>query len=246
MYDFVQPFLPSTSTAGNYPHVTLTYAASLDSCIALSPGKPTRLSGPLSKDFTHYLRTRHDAILVGVGTAIADDPGLNSRLADHDSLDQQPQPVVLDPHGRWGINRDSRVVRTAREGRGKGPWIIFAEGVEYPPTQKSVVEECGGRVISVPLSDEMPELKWVDILKELKKHGISSLMVEGGARVINDLLRDGNKELVSSLVVTIAPVFLGTGAVNVSPPQRKDGQTLLSDVAWHALGEDMIMCGRIK
>ncbi|KAI0393184.1 bacterial bifunctional deaminase-reductase [Xylariaceae sp. FL0594] len=67
------------------PFVTLTFATSLDSMLALGPGIRTALSGPRSKAMTHYLRSRHDAICVGVGTAIADDPGLNCRLAAADA-----------------------------------------------------------------------------------------------------------------------------------------------------------------
>src|SRR5947207_2217592 len=72
----------SSLTPTAKPHVTLTYAASLDSSISLSPGTQTHLSGHLSKAMTHYLRSRHSAILIGVGTAAVDDPGLNCRLDD--------------------------------------------------------------------------------------------------------------------------------------------------------------------
>jgi 2,5-diamino-6-(ribosylamino)-4(3H)-pyrimidinone 5'-phosphate reductase len=67
------------------PFVTLTFATSLDSMLAHGAGIRTALSGPRSKAMTHYLRSRHDAICVGVGTAIADDPGLNCRLAATDA-----------------------------------------------------------------------------------------------------------------------------------------------------------------
>lgn len=89
---FLQPYLPpplpspdsyepvSVTTASPYPHVTLTYAQSLDGAIAAAPGVQTALSGPESKAMTHYLRSQHDGILVGIGTAMADNPSLNCRL----------------------------------------------------------------------------------------------------------------------------------------------------------------------
>jgi 2,5-diamino-6-(ribosylamino)-4(3H)-pyrimidinone 5'-phosphate reductase len=89
---FLIPYLPlplpspdtfeplSAKPATPYPHVTLTYAQSLDGAIAAAPGVQTALSGPESKAMTHYLRSQHDGILVGIGTAMADDPSLNCRL----------------------------------------------------------------------------------------------------------------------------------------------------------------------
>ncbi|KAJ0388844.1 hypothetical protein ATCC90586_010655 [Pythium insidiosum] len=74
------------------PMVTLTYAQSLDGSIAAQRGTPTLLSGPASMTMTHRLRTLHDGILVGIGTILADNPSLNTRLVDGPS----PQPVVLD------------------------------------------------------------------------------------------------------------------------------------------------------
>lgn len=90
--DFLNPYLPpplqtpdsyepvSTTRASPYPHVTLTYAQSLDGAIAAAPGTQTALSGAESKAMTHYLRSQHDGILVGVGTVLADNPSLNCRL----------------------------------------------------------------------------------------------------------------------------------------------------------------------
>src|SRR4051812_7789929 len=96
--------LQNTANRGNTsrPHVTLTFATSLDSQLSLAPGVRTTLSGPRSKAMTHYLRSKHDAILVGVGTAIADDPGLNCRLHGvggygGQGLEGQPRPLILDP-----------------------------------------------------------------------------------------------------------------------------------------------------
>ena len=99
----IEKYLPRENSFSRLqrPHVTLTYAASLDSQIALAPGTATALSGPESKAMTHFLRTRHDAILIGSGTAIADNPTLNSRLNDTTGRrpERQPRPVILDRRG---------------------------------------------------------------------------------------------------------------------------------------------------
>ncbi len=74
------------------PLVTLSYAQDLDGSIAKRRGEPTSISGPESLEFTHRLRAAHDAILVGIGTVISDDPQLNVRFAKGND----PQIVVLD------------------------------------------------------------------------------------------------------------------------------------------------------
>ena len=253
MYDFLEPFLPPSPSKRqddpiSAPFVTLTYATSLDSSISLGSDAPTHLSGPESKRLTHHVRSRHDAVLVGVGTAVADDPGLNCRLDDIDDVNRQPRPVVIDPHGRWPVHHASRVVQTAREGRGKGVWVICAEGLEYPRERRAVVEGCGGQIVRVRMDG--PRMDWNTILGALARRHVNSVMVEGGASVINQLLAPANGLLLDSVIITIAPVFLGQGGVQVSPLQRRheDGSPApaarLRDVVWRALGDDVILCGR--
>lgn len=260
------------------PFITLTYAQSLDSAIATSPGARTALSGAATKAMTHFLRSRHDAILVGVGTAAADDPGLNCRLEVEMSGGHQPRPVVVDPGARWDVGVGSKVVHLAREGRGLGPWVLCAEGVEPDPGRRAVLEGVGGRYIAVEgvggvgrEGDEKagkgkgkeseeeeqdgsrPVLTWDSIFGLLWEEGINSVMVEGGATVINDLLLLANEglDVVDSVIVTIAPVWLGAGGVTVSPERPVDAQMRrmpgprLTDVMWSQMGDDMVLCGRI-
>lgn len=227
------------------PFVTLTYAQSLDSHIALGPGVRTALSGPASKAMTHHLRSRHDAILVGVGTAVADDPGLNCRVAGGAT----PRPVVLDPRGRWGVSAESKVVRLAAEGRGKAPWVLGAGG-----KGRGAVEGVGGRYVDVPGREEdgRVRVEWADLLGMLAREGVGSVMIEGGGAVINELLALVNRgeDVVDSVIVTIAPTWLGDGGVRVAPPRGSDGQGVpgprLREVTWTQMGEDMVLCGKVK
>ncbi|KAL2153261.1 hypothetical protein VTH82DRAFT_4416 [Thermothelomyces myriococcoides] len=229
--------------AGKKVHLTLTYAHSLDAAISRAPGVRTALSGPESKAMTHYLRTRHDAILVGVGTAVADDPGLNSLVS-------QPRPVVLDPRGRWLVGAESKVVRLAAEGKGLGPWVFVGEGVVVDEERRQLLERAGGGYVAVPLGRK-GRFEWEDVLGALERKGIRSVMVEGGGEVINSLLADDNKAFVDSVIVTIAPTWLGKDGVVVSP-SRTEGlggeppeQLRLTDVIWCPMGEDVVLCGRI-
>ena len=255
------------------PFVTLTYAQSLDSAIASGPGLRTALSGAATKSMTHFLRSRHDAILVGVGTATADDPGLNCRLEVEMSGGHQPRPVVLDPRARWGLRAESKVVQLAREGRGLGPWVLCAEGAVPDPERVKVLDGVGGRYIVVEEAGRVvveegeggeieeeggggrrPALTWDNIFGVLWEEGINSVMVEGGATVINDLLLLANEglDVVDSVIVTVAPVWLGAGAVTVAPQRPVDVMNMrrvpgprLTDVMWSQMGDDMVLCGRI-
>ncbi|KAK0672323.1 dihydrofolate reductase-like domain-containing protein [Cercophora samala] len=242
----LEPYLPpSTSSTSSKPFLTLTYATSLDASLALAPGVRTTLSGPYSKSMTHYLRTRHDAILVGCTTAIVDNPALNSRLESITSLDQQPRPVILDPKGRWDFSEDSQVIRLAAEFRGKGPWVVTTRGREVKE-RSELLERVGGKYLFLE-TGENDRFKWGDVLRVLGEEGVKSVMVEGGGEVINSLLINPENRLVDSVIITIAPTWLGKGGVVVSP-SRQEGQTSqlrLRDISWQPHGEDVVLCGRI-
>jgi 2,5-diamino-6-(ribosylamino)-4(3H)-pyrimidinone 5'-phosphate reductase len=232
------PLEPEETEPASRPFVTLTYATSLDSHLSIAPGVQTALSGPESKALTHHLRTFHDAILIGASTAVADDPGLNSRLPGT-TLSQQPRPIILDPTFRWQLTRESRVLRTTRDGQGLAPWVFVAKEPEAGDVRVGVLEEVGGQLVVLEQEDGK-EWGWEKILAKLAELGIKSVMVEGGARVANGLLKRG--DLVDSVVVTVAPVYLGKGGVNVSP----EGVVRFRDVAWCTLGRDVVMAGRVE
>jgi 2,5-diamino-6-(ribosylamino)-4(3H)-pyrimidinone 5'-phosphate reductase len=201
---------------------------------------------------THYLRSHHDAILIGVGTAIADNPSLNCRIQGVGGyggvgLEGQPRPIVIDPRGRWEFNGESKVMKLASEGKGKAPWIVTSCGMEEG--KRRVLEDVGGRVLQV--GEREGRMEWMEIVDVLAKEGVRSVMIEGGGAVINDLLSVESFRLVDSVIVTIAPVWLGKGGVQVCPEARvDDGQRVpvgrLRDVKWVPLGEDVVLCGHPK
>ncbi|KAI1818019.1 dihydrofolate reductase-like domain-containing protein [Poronia punctata] len=287
------PTQKSRATGGSsspLPFVTLTFATSLDSALALGQGIRTALSGPRSKAMTHYLRSRHDAICVGVGTAIADDPGLNCRLEVEEEKEEeeeeacvssdaktnidtgaggvvdsiattttrnarQPRPIIVDPRLRWDFTADSKVMRLARLGKGLAPYILTF--VKDPPEHKrQILSQVGGKFIVVDPGLDNSEGKeaadsrrfdWVDILSAIRREGLNSVMIEGGGEVINSLLSE-NASLVDSVIVTIAPIWLGQGGVIVSPPRIGGPDrpvARLTDTMWLPLGEDVVLCGRI-
>ncbi|CAK7567040.1 MAG: 2,5-diamino-6-(ribosylamino)-4(3H)-pyrimidinone 5'-phosphate reductase [Sporothrix epigloea] len=275
----IEPYLPPRSPAGSQssitqsanivrPFVTLTFATSLDSSLALAPGVRTALSGPQSKAMTHYLRSRHDAILVGVGTAEADDPALNCRIAAADTADagssnfstistHQPRPIVIDPHDRWSLTHSSRVLATQRCGLGLAPYIITAVR-EPDETKRLLLERHGGKYIFLDIihdaskkkGDGTASFRWKDIMTCVASNGLRSIMIEGGGTVINTLLAPENSTFVDSIIITIAPTWLGRGGVVVSPDRVYDKNNFaiaasrLSDVKWQQLGDDVVLCGR--
>ncbi|KAK6499598.1 2,5-diamino-6-(ribosylamino)-4(3H)-pyrimidinone 5'-phosphate reductase [Arthrobotrys musiformis] len=244
------PYLPPANT-DDLPSVTLTFASSLDSALSLAPGTQTLLSGPLTKAMTHYIRTFHSAILVGASTAISDDPGLNSRL---EGAKRQPIPIVLDPNARWGITESSRVVQTAKQGKGHAPFIIISSNRwddEVVVERRNMLQKYGGGYIGIDV-DNLGRFKWEDILSRLRQElRIESLMVEGGANVINSLLEDEkSRGFVDNVIITIAPTWLGKGGVVVSPERRPNGEgqytpPRLKEVKWIPMGDDVVLCGKL-
>jgi 2,5-diamino-6-(ribosylamino)-4(3H)-pyrimidinone 5'-phosphate reductase len=239
------------------PHLTLTYAMSLDSKISLGPGASTALSSSLTGSMAHYIRSRHDAILVGVGTANADDPSLNCRYsADGKSVvgfDKQPIPIILDPSGRWNCRRECKVLQLARSGKGKPVfWMVNKARIRNIDTVRRDNFEGAGFIVPLDEPDATCVLDWGFLLRRLSSCGIASVMVEGGGRVIEDLLREHNQKFVSSVIITIAPVWLGKGGVDVSPA-RKNGAGhrevgRLDTVRWLPLSNspDGVIAGRFK
>lgn len=259
----IEPYLPPAfSSAGlnaesnhdrSTPFVTLTFAQSLDAAISLTPGTQTTLSSPETKAMTHFLRSKHDAILVGVGTAVADDPSLNCRI-EGATINDQPRPVIIDPDHRW-IVTESNCWRLASQRLGRRPLVIVDHNIdgEFNHALHKMMEDNDSlyvvmprEVVSTPRG-AVSEISWIRILKMLKGRGYGSVMIEGGATVITSLLRPENLHLVDSVIVTIAPTWLGQGSVTVSPGRRQDhGETLrLRDTKWHQFGEDVVMCGRV-
>lgn len=246
--EWIEPYLPCPVpwVTKHRPFVTLTYASSLDAALTLVPGQQTWLSGPQSTAMTHYLRSKHDAILVGVGTAIAANPSLNCRLADTEN--SQLQPVIIDPSGRWHMDQSSSVIRAYENGNGKAPWIVTS--TEPSRHNRELLDRIGGRFLIMERTDERGQISWTEIMAALHRQCIRSVMVEGGANVINSLLSPENKHLLDSVIVCIAPMWFGHGSASAIP--SRDGVTStntlarLHDIKWHQLGDDAILCALVN
>jgi 3,4-dihydroxy 2-butanone 4-phosphate synthase/GTP cyclohydrolase II len=207
--------------------VTLSYAQSLDGSLAARRGEPLALSGPAAAALTHGLRAEHAAILVGIGTVLADDPSLTVRHAAGPS----PQPVVLDSRLRFPLQ--ARLLRHPR-----GVWIVCTEADQQ---KRLALQSAGARLLDLP-PDSAGRVSLPALLTCLADEEVDSLMVEGGARVIQAFLSQG---LADYLVLTIAPMFVG-GLHAVQGPLPGPGFPRLEDAGYEQLGEDLIVWGRIK
>ena len=210
------------------PFVTLTYAQSLDGSIAARRGEPLALSGGESLRLTHRLRAAHRGILVGVGTVLADDPRLTTRLGEGA---RDPQPVVLDR--RLRTPPDSRLVA----GGGPAPWIAAAPDAD--PRRERRLAAAGARVVRLPEGEGGIDLR--ALLDYLRGRRVESLMVEGGARVITSFLAT---RLVDHLVLTIAPRFVGGLPAVAGNGERPAVLPRLSGLRHRQLGADLVVWGR--
>jgi diaminohydroxyphosphoribosylaminopyrimidine deaminase/5-amino-6-(5-phosphoribosylamino)uracil reductase len=160
--------------------VILKLAVSLDDKIAASGGKPVAITGEAARTRVHLLRAQSDAILVGIGTVLADDPLLTCRLPGMEA--RSPVRVVLDRALR--IPSNSRLVHSARE---TPLWVITSELAEAPAAMK--LGAVAAQVIRVPPAASGLDLPAV--LRALAERGITRLMVEGGSRVASSFVAAG-------------------------------------------------------
>jgi diaminohydroxyphosphoribosylaminopyrimidine deaminase/5-amino-6-(5-phosphoribosylamino)uracil reductase len=172
--------------------VTLKLATSLDGRIATAAGESRWITGPQAREAVHRLRAEHDAVLVGVETALADDPELTVRLEGWSG--PRPARVVLDSRQR--LADGCKLVATARD----IPTYLITTTTPEPR-----LVEAGVRVLQVrAIGDERPQLH--DVVETLASEGLQRLFVEGGGQVAGSFLRCG---LVDRLEWFRAPMVIG-------------------------------------
>ena len=172
--------------------VTLKLATSLDGRIATSAGESRWITGEESRVQVHRLRAEHDAVVIGIETALADDPELTVRLPGYGG--PQPARVVLDSRQR--LTLDGKLARTARD----SPTDVVATGAAEP-----ALTEAGVRVLTAPaVGEDRPDLK--SVVQALASAGLSRLFVEGGGQVAGSFLRCG---LVDAIEWFRAPIVIG-------------------------------------
>jgi diaminohydroxyphosphoribosylaminopyrimidine deaminase/5-amino-6-(5-phosphoribosylamino)uracil reductase len=183
------------------PHVILKLAVSVDDKIGAAGGEPVAITGEAARARVHLLRAQSDAILVGIGTVLADDPLLTCRLPGMEA--RSPVRVVLDRALR--IPGDSRLVHSARE---TPLWVMTSELAEAPAAAK--LGAAGAQVIRIPTTPA-PGFDLPGVLRALAGKGITRLLVEGGSHVAASFVA---ADLVDEAWLLRGPAAIGDDGVN--------------------------------
>ena len=181
------------------PQVFLKLAVSKDGFIGREGEGQVRISGPLSMRKVHGFRAKNDAILVGSGTALADDPQLTCRLPGLES--RSPVRVIVDRCARLPL--ESKLVRTCVD---VPVWLICGNDADAEKIE--VLAAAGVNVIRVPAEED--GVKPSVILSALATRGITRLMVEGGSRMASSFL---GADLVDDLCVVTGDLTVGAGGI---------------------------------
>ena len=213
------------------PYVVLKYAQTLDGRIATASGDAKWISGPGERHVTgRALRAACDAVAVGAGTVLADNPMLTVRMVPGAS----PIRVILDSTLR--LPSDAHVFGTDAR-------TIVLTTERSSPARRANLQERG---VTVAVVREAPDgIDLPDGLAQLQRLGIRSLLVEGGARVITSMLRE---RLVDRVVVAVAPLLLGKGTEAVGDLGINlvaDGLQLANRTV-HQAGSDLLIAGDLN
>jgi GTP cyclohydrolase II len=222
--------LGTVSATEARPYVVLKYAQTLDGRIATHTGDSKWISCEAERRTSHALRAACDAVLVGIGTVLADDPQLTVRLVPGAS----PLRIVLDATLR--LPPDAQVLGDT------GPTLVVTTERSDSSRRKALQ----GHGVGVHVVEAHPP--WgVDLeatLRLLRARGVRALLVEGGGTVITSFLRE---RLVNRLIVGIAPTILGAGTDAVGDLETASvaDSLRLRERAVHAVGDDVLIAGNL-
>jgi diaminohydroxyphosphoribosylaminopyrimidine deaminase/5-amino-6-(5-phosphoribosylamino)uracil reductase len=181
------------------PHVTLKLAVSADGMIGTRGGERMIITSKEAFTAVQAMRTSFDAVMVGIGTVLVDNPRLTVRLPG--LTDRTPTRVILDATARLPL--ESNLVQTA----GEVPLMVIV-GPQAPATQRTALEAAGARILTVDVASGGIDLR--QALEALAKAGFSRVFAEGGAEVAASLVAG---DLIDEVVIFRAPVVVGPNGV---------------------------------
>jgi diaminohydroxyphosphoribosylaminopyrimidine deaminase / 5-amino-6-(5-phosphoribosylamino)uracil reductase len=228
-----QPFRKHAITGR--PHVLFKSAMSLDGKVATATGDSKWISGEESRKLVHRWRAEMDAVCIGIGTALADDPLLTART---DDAARQPRRVVFDSEARLPL--DSNLVRTAHE----IPLIVVVSRMAARASADAL-RAAGAEILTAAGGTEIERAQTG--LNKLGELGIQSVLLEGGPRLAGAFLDAGE---IDELRIFVAPIAVGGRSARV--PFEGEGSESI-EAAQRALslsservGEDILLRGRLK
>ncbi len=215
------------------PWVLAKWAMTLDGKLATRSGDSRWISSDESRQRVHRLRGRMDAIVVGIGTALADDPLLTARPAGP----RVPLRIVLDSRARLPLA--SQLVRTAAQAG-----VMVVVGPAAAAERCRALEQAGCEVWRCDAPS--PPERWEQLLHELGRRRLTNLLCEGGGQVLGSLF---DAQLVDEVHVFVAPRLIG--GARATPALAGEGQEWmaqawrLDDAAWETVGGDLYVRGRV-
>ena len=179
------------------PYVTMKVAMSLDACIATNSGESKWITCHESRRRSHVLRSESDAILVGIGTVLKDDPMLTVRFAEG----RHPSVIVLDSDLRTPL--DSNLVKSAAS---RKVFIVHSKSNTHA---EQILQDAGIKLIKITTEYNSQKINLKNLLSKLAtEENIISVLVEGGAGIFSSFIAD---DLVDELHIFSAPVIIGDG-----------------------------------
>jgi diaminohydroxyphosphoribosylaminopyrimidine deaminase/5-amino-6-(5-phosphoribosylamino)uracil reductase len=215
------------------PLVTLKFAQSLDGRIATKTGNSRWISSPESLRLAHKLRSIHDGVLVGIGTILVDDPSLTVRLVKGNN----PRRIIVD--GGLRIPLTAKVLNDEEADR---TIIVATEGANRKKAQS--LQDSGAEILWAA-KNRRREINMEDLLGVLGRRGMTSVLVEGGAKIITSFLR---KRLADKIVIVMAPKLIGEGIEAVGNLEIGDLNEALqiSRLKTRGLGDDIVIEGYLR
>jgi diaminohydroxyphosphoribosylaminopyrimidine deaminase/5-amino-6-(5-phosphoribosylamino)uracil reductase len=217
------------------PFVALKLGLSLDGRIASRTGASKWVTGPEARARVHLLRAQQDAVIVGIGTVLADDP----RLTVRDAPGNSPLRVVFDTKLRIPVT--AQLVQTARD---VPTWVVCTTDAASSAEEQLV--ERGVEVLRAPPSAE-GRIDPLAGLRLLASRGVVRAMIEGGAELAGSVLAGA---AVDELHAFIAPILLGPrgrpGAVDWAGPATPSEAPCIVDPQWEVCGVDAHVWGALK
>jgi len=215
------------------PFVTIKWAMTLDGRTSTDTNDSRWISNESSRRYVHELRAQHDAILIGIGTVLADDPMLNVRLDDY--AGRQPLRVVID--GDLSIPRRARMLREHKAGP-----VLLVTTPYAPEAARKALEDDGHRVVVLPSRRRLVNLK--NLMDFLREEKIISVLAEGGRQIHTALI---HKDLADKVVAFVSPKVIG-GSLLRSPVEglgisMMEQSIVLKHAKWRAFDEDLCLEG---
>lgn len=217
------------------PYTIYKAAMTLDGKTATASGDSQWISGPESRLRVQQLRDRVEAIMVGVGTVLADDPLLNTRLPDGAGRD--PLRVVVDSHLRMPV-----AARMLQQESSAGTLIAttVTDGKKV-----AALRQAGAEVLVCPAVERQVSLPF--LWQELGKRAVQRLLLEGGARLAGSALKVG---LIDQMMIFVAPKLIGGtadfGIFAGEGCQKLANAVPLVDLRYESVGDDILMTGEVE